>query len=399
MARMRSRGTTAILYLVLIMAGFGMMGCSDSTDDPIAQPDTINPNLEGTFNGTGNLSLDGVLSAATVSLELAFPDEEDDLVERGLLRQQIDDPNLSGTIQIERSGAPIQGVVAGDAVEDEATIELTLVNLAGDVVQFESGHADLIVEYDADRDDWEFMLALLGATVDGVSGLRGELETDTVEIVVPLSNIESRPANVANLLNYDPIGVEAGVDYWKMPQTQTEATDETAPFVGINNEELPSGVFQNDTVTWLLNQVISPSGMGHFSLHQDAVPGPDFFISSADPNANPGVSLSVGLHDHFNYGFTEPGLWAIEFTASATRLDNTPTTGTGQFMFRVLDGSEGPPPTCTTILEGTISLVSDIIATLTAEGVDCNGIDVSLTGNLVRVGGGDDGGDHGHSHD
>lgn len=52
-----------------------------------------------------------------------------------------------------------------------------------------------------------------------------------------------------NLLDYDPIGVEAGVDYWKLPQTQTEATDETAPFVGVNNEELPPEVFQNEIVT------------------------------------------------------------------------------------------------------------------------------------------------------
>ncbi len=212
-----------------------------------------------------------------------------------LLRQQIDASNLSGTIRIDRTGSPVDGVVTGDAVDDEATIELTLVNLAGNVVQYESGHADLIVEYDADSDEWEFVLALRGATVDGVSGLSGELETDAVEIVVPMSNIESRPSNVPNLLDYDPIGVEAGVDYWKMPQTQTEATDETAPFVGINNEELPSGVFQNESVMWLLNQVISPSGMGHFSLHQDALPGPNFAISSADPNANPGVSLPVRL--------------------------------------------------------------------------------------------------------
>ncbi len=138
--------------------------------------------------------------------------------------------------------------------------------------------------------------------------------------------------------------------------------------------------------------------MGHFSLHQDAVPGPDFFISSADSNANPGVNLSVGLHDHFNYGFTEPGLWTIEFMASGTRLDNTPTSGTGQFMFRVQDDAEQATPTCTANLQGTVNLVSDIIASLTAEGTDCNGMAVSLTGNLVRVGGGDDGHDHGHSH-
>ena len=397
MARIRRRGITAIFYFILIVAGLGFIGCNDSTDAPIAQPDPINPNLEGTFNGTGNLSLDGNLTATTLSLALTFPEEESSLVESNLLTKQIDSPNLSGTIEIERTGSPINGVITGDAVDNEATIELTLVNLAGNVVQYESGHADLVVEYDADSDEWEFVVALRGATVDGVAGLSGELETDAVEIVVPSSNIEPRPDNVPNLLDYDPIGVEAGIDYWKMPQTQVEATDETAPFVGINNEELPAGVFLNETVTWLLNQSISPSGMGHFSLHQEALPGPDFLMSTADPNANPGASVQVGLHDHFNFGFTEPGLWTIEFMASATRLDNTPTSGTGQFMFRVLDAGE-TTTACTAILQGTMSLVSDIIASLTAEGTDCNGMAVSLTGNLVRVGGGDDGHDHDHSH-
>ena len=76
MARIRRHGTAAILYLILSIAGLGLMGCGDSTDAPIAQPDTINPNLEGAFNGTGNLSLNGNLTAATFSIDLTFPEEE-----------------------------------------------------------------------------------------------------------------------------------------------------------------------------------------------------------------------------------------------------------------------------------------------------------------------------------
>ena len=399
MTRTRPCGFTALLYFGLIIASLGIVGCSDSTDAPIAQPDVINPNLAGTFHGTGNVSLDGHVTAATLTLNLSFPAaEHDDLVESGLLPQQLDDPNLSGTIRIEGTGASIDGVITGDAVDNEATLELTLVNLEGNAVQFESGHGDLIVAYDADTDAWEFALALSGATVDGIAGVSGEFATDAVHIVVPSTTIEPRPNNVPNLLDYDPIGIEAGIDYWKLPQTQNEATDEAAPFIGIANEALPEGVFQNDTATWTLNQVISPSGMGHFSLYQVAVPGPTFFMSSAAPHANPGVSLGVGLHDHFHYGFTEPGLWTVEFSVSATRLDNTPTRGIGLFTFRVQDA--GPTTTaCTAILQGTVTLVSDIIASLTAEGADCHGMAVSLIGNLVRTGGGDGGHDHGHTHD
>jgi hypothetical protein len=133
------------------------------------------------------------VTAATLTLNLSFPEaEHDELVESGLLPQQLDDPNLSGTIRIERTGASIDGVIAGDAVDSEATLELTLVNLAGNAVPFESGHGDLIVAYDPDTDAWEFALALSGATVDGVSGVSGEFATDAVHIVVPSTTIEPR---------------------------------------------------------------------------------------------------------------------------------------------------------------------------------------------------------------
>ncbi|PON10869.1 hypothetical protein C2W62_47795, partial [Candidatus Entotheonella serta] len=67
------------------------------------------------------------------------------------------------------------------------------------------------------------------------------------------------------------------------------ASTEGAVFLGIAPEGVPAGVFQNDTVTWTLLGVQSPSGQGHFSLYQDAVPGPNFFMSSADSNASPGL--------------------------------------------------------------------------------------------------------------
>ena len=89
MTRTRPCGFTALLYFGLIIASLGIVGCSDSTDAPIAQPDVINPNLAGTFHGTGNVSLDGHVTAATLTLNLSFPAaEHDDLVEAVRRRAQ-----------------------------------------------------------------------------------------------------------------------------------------------------------------------------------------------------------------------------------------------------------------------------------------------------------------------
>ncbi len=208
------------------------------------------------------------------------------------------------------------------------------------IARFETGHGDLIVEYDAATNEWEFAVEVGGGTVDGVPGVEDEFESTDIRIVVPLRTREKRLENVQDLLNFDPIGVAAGADIWKLPQTESEASAEGAVFLGIAPEGVPNGVFQNENVTWTLLSVQSPSGEGHFSLYQDAAPGPNFFMSSADPTANPGLTQPVGGHDHFNYVFTEPGLWTVEVMIAATLLDGTPTSSTGQFLFEVV----GPPP-------------------------------------------------------
>ncbi|PON10870.1 hypothetical protein C2W62_47800 [Candidatus Entotheonella serta] len=140
-----------------------------------------------------------------------------------------------------------------------------------------------------------------------------------------------------NTLDYDPIGIEAGATFWKLPQTETEAETDGAMFLGIAPEEVPAGVFQNDAVTWTLTRIVPPLGTGDFSLYQDAIPGPTFFMSSADATVNPGLSPSVGGHDQFNYSFTTPGLWQVEFTVDATLLDGTPSSATGRYFFQVQD--------------------------------------------------------------
>ncbi len=46
--------------------------------------------------------------------------------------------------------------------------------------------------------------------------------------------------------------------------------------------------------------------------------------------------MSSGGHDHFNYGFSEQGLWSVELTVSATHTTEGLLTDTETFTFQVI---------------------------------------------------------------
>lgn len=204
---------------------------------------------------------------------------------------------------------------------------------------FMSGHGDLGIAYE--DGEWDLHVHVEGAVVNGVWVDDEEYEADEIVILVPNSSAESRIANVPGVLNYDPIGVAAGVTFWKLEQTQGAAAADNAPFLGIATEEIDGSDFVGPITLTLLG-VSSPSGNGHFSVYQNAVPGPDFFFSTFDPsatvNGNNTLVLAAGVHDHFNYGFTEPGLWEVTIEASGILNDGlgTFTSGVGTYTFMVI---------------------------------------------------------------
>jgi surface-anchored protein len=210
---------------------------------------------------------------------------------------------------------------------------------------YTSGHADLGIGY-ADG-EFDIHVHAEGATIGGVFYADEEFEAEDVIIFVSPATLESRPGNFLPLLNFDPIGVAAGANFYKLPQTNAEATLEGVPFLGIATEEIGDGVFVGNTITIAVESVVGPGSM---AIYQDAFPGPNFFAASSNglPDS---FSYPTGIHDHFNYSFTAPGIYEVTLRATGTLVSGGVVSGTGTYTFAV-----AVPEANTTILLGAVAV-------------------------------------------
>lgn len=184
---------------------------------------------------------------------------------------------------------------------------------APELIPYSFGHGDLAFElvFDEASAEWDVFLFLDNATVDGVPGVDGAFDIDTIAVVTDATFVRPNPDGGF----FAPLCVEPGESVYWLPQNNTSAAAQGVPFMGIENAA-PSGVFVGDVVALSLVSVDSPSGTGAYSLWKDGFP-PAFSLSSCDGiDASDTLSLPAG-HDHFNMGFSpEPGLWAITYRVS-----------------------------------------------------------------------------------
>jgi surface-anchored protein len=54
--------------------------------------------------------------------------------------------------------------------------------------------------------------------------------------------------------------------------------------------------------------------------------------------------MPVGGHDHFNWGFTKPGVYELELTFSGTHITDGLLSASGRFTFLVGDTTVVPEP-------------------------------------------------------
>lgn len=227
--------------------------------------------------------------------------------------------------------------------------------LAGQVAQAQLwtiGHGDIGVALEDDDGPGgnppEFHLHAhlhSGAVVDGSPLLVDEeYDAGAITINVPLLTKISAPNNPALTAG---TGADTGADLWILPQSNPGS--DPIPFLGIATEELAPADWASD-ITFTLGAVTSPSGTGDFSIWQpDGIGGFDFFFSTE--NGNDTLSQLAGVHDHFNYGFTEAGLWLVEITASGTHVTEGFLSDTQTFQFNVV-----PEPSAFGLLIGLSTL-------------------------------------------
>jgi surface-anchored protein len=124
---------------------------------------------------------------------------------------------------------------------------------------------------------------------------------------------------------------------WSLPKSNSGpggAAALNAPFLGIGSEELDPGDWTGDLSLTLTGM----SGPGVFSLWQDGF-SPTFFMSTFDGVSGADtISFTAGGHDHFNYGFTQPGLYEVTFEVAGTHSVDGFKTGSATYSFHVVGG-------------------------------------------------------------
>jgi len=232
------------------------------------------------------------------------------------------------------------------------TISTSIIGVsAASALNFSSGHGDIGIAYEDEGSGPEFFFHY---HLEASSNLgEGEFEASDITTIVPASQLTAAPNNpTLNLMT----GTTPGSDLWTLPQSEVGGV----PFLGIATEELDPADFPG-TVTFELDSVTSPSGLGDFSLWQaDGLGGFDFFFSTANEagteNGDNTRQASVGVHDHYNWGFTEPGLWTLEMTVSAVHVTDGLLSSTETFAFNVV-----PEPSSYAIIVGLGAMAISLV--------------------------------------
>jgi surface-anchored protein len=190
-----------------------------------------------------------------------------------------------------------------------------------------------------------------------------EFEADAALLPVKAAAKTTRSGNP----QFDFTGTTAGNPIWILPKSQNPGL----LFLSVGTEELSATDFQSLIQFSLVSVTGSAGGPapGVFSIwNVDAFAQVEPLMSSAVGASLPNAfSVPAAAHTHFNYGFTAPGLYNVEFAVSATlaeSLGGGPVSGSAVYSFGVFDtGSDYVMPSSTPwIYQGqqfTVALFGD----------------------------------------
>ncbi len=221
-----------------------------------------------------------------------------------------------------------------------------------------AGHGDIGLSYDSGSDTLRIYLNFdFNSVVQDANGNQlttselndlqnpagtGEWSMNDFRVVVPASRVFSRPETS----NWDFIGVAAGEPFWELPQNNLQGV----PFFGF--ERRPNNL--PDTTFTLGNVLAAPAG-GVISAWQGGDFGEPDLGTNRYWSTAPGFESANAIelfqtHQHFNFGFSQPGLYQFEIIGT--------TSATGQTATGVLTVNVVPEPSTAALGSGLVALAS-----------------------------------------
>ena len=205
----------------------------------------------------------------------------------------------------------------------------------GAIVEYTDGHADIGLALEGGNELFLHYHFGVGAVLDGVS-INPDEEFEPEDAYVRVA--DSTKSTIPNLPQFSFLGT-AGGDVWVLPQSQRSGV----PFLGLAAEELNAAVFSSAMLSFS-----SFSGPGDFSLwSSDSFGNPVLRLDTSNGSINLSfdeVSIGIGSHDHYNWGFTAAGIYNIGFEASAVHSTLGTLTDSGVFTFAVGNATAVPEP-------------------------------------------------------
>ena len=193
-------------------------------------------------------------------------------------------------------------------------------------IEWTAGHGDIGVEYD---------------DVDGTLELHYHFESGAVLNGVPVDGtinpdgIENEPDEAYVRVGTDTFTTDAGLNSYVLPEDDTSGV----PYVGLASEELDGQGFSGVTLS-----LAAFDGPGRFQLVDFSSSGQTTFIDTDDLGTFNEVTLGVPTHVHYNYAFSELGVYDLTLQADAAFSAGGSVRDTATFRFVVGDLTAVPEP-------------------------------------------------------
>lgn len=201
-------------------------------------------------------------------------------------------------------------------------------------IYYTTGHGDIGVGYDATEQAFEPHWHL-GEEDEYAPG----------EVIAVVQSQASSPSGLSPAL-----GVADGTSIWVAGSSARQ------PNLGFATEELVPADWDGEITLTLTGW----TGTGEFALYTTNLAGTsvvDIYLSTFNPGSTFGANsfgLLPGDHQHFNFGFTAPGHYELEFTWTGTHVTDGVVTTSGTFGFDVVP----EPATAGLLLLGMAALAT-----------------------------------------